>query len=251
MFGQPSHTIPTTAVVIATFLAGAAQAQVFEVIHPDVEKGEFELEVLTGVTLEDVDDDEEQSAYEFSIGYGVTSFWKPTVAVEFADIEGEGFEYVGFEWENVFLLPVSGSAGNVSLEALGFFAALEIPDDGGFDEGAVELGPLAEFHFGPVETVTNLFVEIPFADGEDEGLAYVVAAAVDVSDTTALGVEAFGEVENVFTSGTDSEVFVGPVAYFDFDLASGMAIEPRVAVLFGTESDQPDAVLSFNMEFKF
>ena len=244
----------------AVFFANAAQAQVFEIIHPDVEQGEVELEVLSGVILEDVEEGEERSAYEFAVGYGVTSFWKTTVAVEFADIDGEGLEYEAFEWENVFLLPF-GSGGHdhnhgghesgVSLEALGFYAALEVPDEGGFDSGAIVLGPLAEARFGPVTTVANLFVEIPFEGGENEALVYAVSAAVDVTENFALGIEAFGEVENVFESDTDSELFIGPAAYFDFDLGNGRHVEPRVALLVGTEDEQPDAALSLNVEMKF
>jgi len=39
----------------------AAQAGVFEVIHPETEKGEVEIEVLNGIGLSDVDDGEERS----------------------------------------------------------------------------------------------------------------------------------------------------------------------------------------------
>ena len=242
-----------------TLSAGAVQAEVFEVIHPDVEEGGIELEVLNAVILEDVGPGDEQSIHEFAIGYGVTSFWKTTFAVEFAAIDGDGFEYEAFEWENVFLLPLGGGHDHdhdhdhdgAALEALGLYAALEVPNDGGFDEGALVLGPVAEARFGPVEVLGNLFVEIPFESGESEALVYAAAASVEVAENFALGVEAYGEVENAFTSGTGSEHFIGPAAYFGFDIGGGREIEPRVAVMFGTESGQPDATLSFNVEFKF
>ena len=243
-------------------LSGPVSAEVFEVIHPDVEEGGIELEVLNALVLEDVETGEEQSIHEFAIGYGVTSFWKTTFAVEFAAIDGEGFEYEAFEWENVFLFPLGDHAhehdhdddqdgGGAALEALGFYAALEVPNEGGFDDGAIVLGPVAEARFGPVETLGNVFVEIPFEDGESEALVYALAASVEVADNVALGVEAYGEIENAFTSGTEAEHFIGPAAYFEFDIGGGREIEPRIAVLFGTEGDQPDATLSFNVEFKF
>ncbi|MEM7547169.1 MAG: hypothetical protein AAF367_16690 [Pseudomonadota bacterium] len=242
-------------------LPATAQAEVFEVIHPDVGKGGIEFEILNALVLEDVDPGDEQSIHEFAIGYGITSFWKTTLAVEFATIDGDGFEYEAFEWENVFLFPL-GNGGNdhdhdhgdgdtVALEALGFYAALEVPDDGGFDAGAVVLGPVFEAALGPVDTIGNIFVEIPFEGGENEAIVYAISAAVPVTDMVAIGVEAFGEVENAFTSGTASEHFVGPAAYFDFDIGGGRSLEPRIAVLFGTESAQPDATLSFNVELKF
>ena len=240
-----------------SFFAGISYAQVFEVIHPDIDKGGVEVEVLSGFVLEDVDGGEEQSAYEFAVGYGVTSYWKTVFAVEFAQIDGDGLQYEAFEWENVFLFPLGGDdhghdgEEGIGLEALGFYAALEVPDEGGFDSGALVLGPLAEVRFGPVETIANLFVEVPFESGENEALAYALAASVNVTEKVALGIEAFGEVENVFDSGTESELFIGPAAYFDFELPNGRAVEPRIAVLFGTESEQPDAILSLNLELKF
>ncbi|MEM8776697.1 MAG: hypothetical protein AAGF53_16810 [Pseudomonadota bacterium] len=257
MFIESPLKLSVMVAAFTTLFTVTAQAQVFEVIHPDVDQGEVELELLTGFVLENVDDGEEQSAYELAVGYGVTSFWKTTIAVEFADVEGDGFEYEGFEWENVLLLPLGdgdhdhGGDEGVSLEALGLYFALEIPRDGGIDDGAIVVGPLAEARFGPVETIANLFVEFPFEDGEDEALIYTLAAAVDVTESTAVGLELFGEVESAFTSGTESELFIGPAAYFDVDLGGGRAIEPRIAVLFGTESEQPDAVLSINAELKF
>ena len=237
-----------------------AKAEVFEVIHPDVEEGGVEVEILNAVILEDVGAGDEQSIHEFAVGYGVTSFWKTTLAVEFAAIDGDGFEYEAFEWENVFLFPFGGGGHDhdhdhggdeFGLEALGLYAALEVPNEGGFDEGALVLGPVVEAALGPVEALGNLFVEIPFEGGEEEALVYALALSTPVSENIAIGLEAFGEFENAFASGTASEHFVGPAAYFDFDIGGGRSIEPRAAVLFGTESAQPDATLSFNVEFKF
>ena len=256
-------TASSLALATAMIASHASAGGVFEVIHPDVDHGGFELEILNGFALENVDSGEEESVHEFALGYGVTSFWKTTFAVEFANIDGEGFEYEAFEWENVFLLPLGGhdddhghdgdhSGEGFALEALGFYAALEVPDEGGFDDGAVVLGPIAEVQVGPVSVLGNLFVEIPFDGDEDEGLVYAAAASVPVSDTVAIGVEGFGEIENAFGSGgSESAHFIGPAAYFELEVDEGLEIEPRLAVLFGIEDETPDATLSLNIEIKF
>lgn len=243
--------------------ASPASAEVFEVIHPDVVKGGWEIEALNAVVLDDVAGGDERSVHEFALGYGVTSWWKTTVAVEFAAVDGD-FRYEAFEWENVFLLPLGGGHGHdhshdhdhdhasgFALEALGLYAALEVPEDGGFDKGAVAFGPVAEARLGPAKAIGNLFLEIPFEDGEKEALAWALSVAVPVSDMVALGGEYYGEAENAFASGTEVAHFIGPAAYFDFDLGGGRSLEPRAALLFGTESGQPDATLSINVEFKF
>jgi hypothetical protein len=83
-----------------------ATSQVFEVIHPDVVQGGFEMEFLNGMTIGDVEDGEERSAHEIALGYGVFDFWKTTLAIEIANPESESAEFEAFEWVNVFLFAV-------------------------------------------------------------------------------------------------------------------------------------------------
>jgi len=246
---------------LATAVAPVAEAQIFEVIHPDVVPQGFELEILNGVALDDVEDGEERSAHEFAIGYGVTSFWKTTLAAEIANPENESAEFEAFEWENVLLLPFGeghghgghdhGEHGVFALEAVGVFVALEVPNTGGINAGAVEVGPIAEVAIGPVETIANVFFEVPFEDGEGTGLAYALQASTPVIDALSLGVEVHGGVENAFKSESEDEHFIGPAAYYEFDLGRGRALEPRLAILFGITEDAPDAILSLNFELFF
>ncbi len=238
------------------------KAQVFEVIHPDVVEGGFEFEILNGVVLDDVDDGEERSGHEIAFAYSPTSWWKTTAAIEIANPEGEGGEFEGFEWENVFLLPFGeghGAGHNhdhdehgfVALEAIGIFAALEVPNEGGIGSGAVEIGPIAEVAFGPVETVGNFLLEIPFEDDEELGLAFALQASVPVSENIGVGFEYFGEIENAFEGESEDSHFIGPAIFTEFDVGRGRILEPRFAVLFGLGNDTPDAVASLNLELKF
>ena len=237
-----------------------SNAQVFEVIHPDVIEGGFEFEVLNGFALSSVDDGEERSAHEIAIAYSPFDFWKTTFAFEIGNPQSEAAELEGFEWENVLLLPIGdGHDGDhahghdelFALEAVGLFFALEVPNSGGFDSGAIELGPVAEIALGPVETVTNFFFEIPFEGEEGTGVAYAVQAQYPVFDAFAVGFEAFGSVENAFKSDREDEHFIGPAFFTEFDIGRGRVLEPRLAFLFGITEDTPDAVASFNLELKF
>jgi hypothetical protein len=153
-------------------VTGKAAAQVFEVIHPDVEKGGFEFGSLNGIVLDNLETGEERSAHEVALGYAPFSFWKTKFAIEIVNPEGEDAEYEGFEWENVLLFPLGQEGANHShghdhdndatfdLGALGLFFALEVPNDGGIDSGAAEFGPLIEFSVAPVTSVLNLFSSI-------------------------------------------------------------------------------------------
>lgn len=243
-----------------TLNAAPSAAQVFEVIHPDVIENGFEFEILNGVILDDVESGEERSGHEIAFAYSPTSFWKTTAAIEIANPEGEGGEFEAFEWENVFLLPFGDGHGEghdhseegfFALEAVGLFAALEVPNEGGISSGAVEIGPIAEVAFGPVETVSNFFFEIPFEGDENVGIAYALQASYPVHKNVGIGFEFFGEIENVFEGESEDAHFIGPAVFTEFDVGKGRTLEPRFALLFGLGEETPDAVASLNLELKF
>ena len=269
-----------TALRLATALLGSfafaglvstsAQAQVFEVIHPEVEKGSFEFELLNGIRMDSVDAGDERSAHEIALGYAPVSFWMPSLAVEIANPEEEKAEVEALEVENVFLFPFGNAAGsghhdhahdhnhNHGAEgagyAVGFYAALEIPNEGGIDEGAASFGPIGEVSLGPVNVIGNLFVETPFSNGEDPGLSYAFSAATSVGGGFALGAEAFGDIEEAFGDApgfSDQEHLLGPAVYTELDLGRGRVLEPRLAALFGLSEAAPDAALSLNIEMEF
>ncbi len=266
------RTLPIAALVIPAMISPAA-AQVFEVIHPDVDQGSFKFELLQGVTTDDIEVGEERSAHEIAIGYSFFSFWATKLAVEIANPEGEPAEYEAFEWENTFVIPGLGAhahehgeeehghshgEGLFSLGALGLFFALEVPNEGGIETGAVEIGPIAEVELGPVETVANLFFEIPFEEEEDAGLAYALQASIPVGEfgpgAFAFGFEAHGGAEGAFGDGVpideDSHV-IGPAVFSEFDIGRGRKLEPRLAALFGLTEGSPDTTISLNLELKF
>lgn len=256
------------AAALAVALAGQAHAQVFEVIHPDVEEGQLEFEVLNTVVLDGIAVGDERTVHEVALGFAPVDFWKTTIALELVNTRGNGGALEAFEWENVFLLPFGGHGHGdddhdhdgafFELGAVGLYAALEVPAEVGIREGGAAIGPIAEFGLGPVEVITNLFVDIPFEDGVDPGLAYALSAAVPVGDVgpmeLAAGFEAHGGVEELFGNGTplgQNGHFVGPAIYTGFELPDGKVIEPRLALLFGVSTGAPDAALSFNIEFKY
>ncbi len=235
-----------------------SQAAVFEVVHPDVEQGEIEIEVLNGVGLGSVEDGDERSVHEFAIGYGLTDIWKFTAAVELANPESESAEVEAFEFENLVLLPFFGGGhdhgGKTSDDdhagfTLGFYTALEVPREDGISAGAISFGPVFEAEIGALTWVGNLLVEVPFEEG-DPGLAYASQVVLPLKENVGIGVENFGEFEGAFGDAGDQEHYAGPAVYFETELPNGHVIEPRAAVLFGLNDDSSDAVFSFNLEYK-
>lgn len=177
----------------AAFVTDAhAQAAIFEVVHPDVEQGHVNIEVLSGVGLGSVENGEERSVHEFAIGYGVTDNWKIIAGVEVANPVGDDPVVEAFEFGSLLILHGGGhhddepqdSNGEHSDFTLGFYTGLEVPKEGGISEGGIEFGPVIETELGAAEFVGNLFVDVPFSDGEDAGLAY--ASQLVFRSTTVL-----------------------------------------------------------------
>lgn len=242
-----------------------AQAGIFEVFHPDVEKGQVALEVLNGFDVDNVPIGDERSVHEFAVGYSFTDFWKLTVAFEVPNPRNEAFELEALELENLLLLPFFGEEKHHDHEeqgssddddhghgpfVLGLFTGLELPREGGISEGAVEIGPVWEVDLEFAEWVGNLFAEIPLND-EDAGLAYANQVVFPVTDAVGLGFETYGEFEGLFGDGDEQQHVIGPAIYYEYETPNGSKIEPRLAALFGLNDNSPDAVISFNVEFKF
>lgn len=246
-----------------------AQAGIFEVVHPDVEKGEVEIEILNGFSTDSVEDGEESSVHEIAVGYGFTDSFKFTVAAEIANPEGDSAELEAFELEALYLLPGFSGHGHddehdddhddegehdddekESVLTLGLFAALEAPREDGIEEGAIEFGPVFEYPLGSLEWVGNLLLEVPFGEGE-AGLVYATQLILPVNDRIGVGLESFGEFEGVFEGESEESIIFGPAVYFGGTLGNGHVIEPRVALLFGLNDEAPDSVLSLNIEYKF
>ncbi len=235
-----------------------AQAAIFEVVHPDVEQGEIEIEVLNGVGLGSVEDGDERSVHEFAVGYGLTDIWKFTAAVELANPESENAEVEAFEFENLILLPFFGGGhhhdGKTSDDhhgefSLGFYTALEVPREGGINAGGIAFGPVFETEVGSLKWVGNLLIEVPFEEG-DAGLSYASQLVLPLNESVGIGVENFGEFEGAFGDAGEQEHYAGPAVYFEAELPNGHVIEPRAAVLFGLNDNSSDAVFSFNLEYK-
>lgn len=217
--------------------------------------------------MSDVGDGDTRSAHEIALGYSITDWWKTELAIEIENDAGETAELEAFEFENTLLLPFLSSGGHShddkkkgkkdenELEfVLGIYTALEILNDGGLNEGAVEVGPIAEIGYGPINVVGNFFFEIPLEDGVDTGIEYALAVSTPINDQFAVGFEAFGEVEEAFGDSPelgDTEHSIGPAVYGNFDIGRDRFLEPRVAALFGVTDESPDAVISVNLELKF
>ena len=269
--------LAVAAIIPLCLASGPAHAQ-FEVKSPLVEQGVLELEALgsvqsrfnndedddedeaeeeedeDGIDLEGGDDDDEEDqrqGYEFSVGYGVTDFWKPEVALVLEQRKHRDLKADAIEFENTFqVLPTDAYFVNG-----GVLVAYEhsLRDD----VQAVEFGPLVQLPIGRLTNTGNAFFEKQFG-GEREtgtvGFEYAWQSVFDIIGGLGAGFDAFGEIEKIANdppSTDEQEHRIGPVALYETELGGWGEIGIELGFLFGLTDGTPDNTFKFNVEFEW
>ena len=272
---RPNRLFPAAALALAASLAAsiatapAHAGGIFEIIHPEVEEGKAEFEILNTVILGDVAAGEERSVHELAFGFGITDDWKAVLAFEIANARGDAPVVEAIEIGNVFLLygghgpeddhghgkhdDDKHEGGDHSGFTFGLYAGAELPTESGA-KPSFAFGPIGEAGIGPVTFLGNILIEVP-TSSETPGLSYAVGASVPLGSGFAVGVEAYGGFEELFGQNTPSlamqEHYAGPAVYAAFETADGLTLEPRAALLFGLTDASADMALSVNLELKF
>ena len=225
------------AVLVVVVLFGPASRpadaghDVFHIFTPAVEAGHFGFEVLSTFQdpprAHDHDDEDEgedddhaghghtmpRTAHEIAVHVGVTDFWMTKLALGISREDGDSYGVDTIASENVFRF---GPARGGALD-LGWFTALSA----GLDSeatNAIELGPIVTLVSGPMALTVNPFFEKTFGRNREEGIAFTYGwrATYAVHDTFAIGVEGYGEIENIGNAppGAEQVHRIGPVLYF-------------------------------------
>ena len=246
-------------VVLATalicVLEQPALAQPFEVVEPEVEQGEIEIEVIGAVQSgfpEADDDDEEENvrhSHEVSAGYGVTDFLKIEAGLLFEQEVGENLRATNVE--------VSTTLEILEQEETGFGLALyagiepSIHDE---STNGFEIGPVLGLAAGPVEFIVNTFFEETFGRNKEEGTGfeYAVQAKIELEENLGIGVELFGEVENIGDPDPtrEQEHRIGPVVYYETEVGDDQELSVDVGLLFGMTRATPDVAIKWNVELE-
>ena len=273
-------------VICAAIQSAPAHAQ-FSISSPKVEKGELEVEthgsVQSGFPAADDDEAEKNVRFgtEVEVGYGITDFWKAELGFSFQKPEDGGLEASSIELENTFQLATI-ERWNATI---GLLASVSLGIGGADEPNAFEFGPLIQF--GDEKTgslILNGIFEKTFGDNREDGVGFEYAAQVKVPvrEKVALGIEAFGEIEDIGNapSFNETELRIGPMLYLSFgdkdddddkphhkkkgkrgdddDDDKGLkagAKEPEIevgaGVLFGATDATPDVTFKWDVEVSF
>lgn len=282
--------ISTAMLTLSLPRPAAAGHDVFHIFSPVVEKGHWGFEALSTFQAglprhleEEVGHDGHtapRAAHEIALHGGVTDHWMTKLALGLAREDADSYAATSLAVENVFRLtpPAHGA-----LDVAWFTAG-----SAGLDSGAtnsIELGPVVSLDAGRLSVVLNPFLEKTFGENRAEGIAFVYAAraSVEIAPRLSVGIEAYGEVENLGAAPPLAEQThrLGPVLYLGHmhgarrhehsgeadaarDHANGHRIRAarpgaahagdwhaQLGVLFGLTEASPDAALEVNLGTDF
>lgn len=268
---------------------------VFHIFTPMVEAGEWGVEALNafqaGLPRERHEPDESETeahghgalraAHEIAAFGGVNQYWLTKLALGIEREAGGDYDITSIASENVFRLGPPRAANF----DIAWFTAISAGLDSGASN-AVEFGPIVSVTSGKVALVLNPFLEKTFGENRDDGIAFAYAwrATYEISEKLSVGMEGYGEIENIGHAPPGNEQIhrVGPVLYLGHvhgaarhahagsahadhdhhgmhapapDAFHAGAPEPdwhaEVGVLFGLTEATPDAALKVNIGADF
>ena len=241
----------------------------FYVRQPDIEKGESEVEEHGAVYSGPGEDENLRQSHEVEFKHGFTDRWELIVEGFFEQPIGENLEAKEFEIGGQYELIEREGDGL----GLAFRTIYEATKDGA-DE--ILFGPLVRYVKGRNSTTLNTFFVGQLGDeAEIDSLEfqYNWQFAHTLSHRVALGVEAFGEIEDLSHPGSFNDQLhrAGPVIYLNFgEEEEGYAAEKReseeteheqkseapelkmaAGILFGLSDATSDLTFKFDAELEF
>jgi hypothetical protein len=270
----------------STFGPTAPAFAEFEIQESQVEKGEIELEYRGAVhwglptaepeAAEDGEEGEEEEdeaplrqSHDFEFQWSVTDRWMFSTALATDQPRGDKFGVSSVELELQYEL-IEREGDGLGLSWLGAYG---IATRGG-EADEIEFGPIVELASGPLLLTLNPFLTSQVgANRETDGLGFEYGwrAEYGVAKRWGVGVEMFGEIEDLANAGPfdDQEHSIGPTLFFkpggaddegnghgddDDETMSGppeMEFSLNVGVQFGLTDVTSDTALKFQGALEF
>ena len=235
-------TAAVSALAAAGLVVGTTKPALaeFEIQESQIEKGEVELEyrgavhwglpehgqtgAVGGGEDEDVFGaalDEEVSevplrqSHDFEFEMGVTDWWLIAATLGTEQPVGEEFEVTSVELETQFEL-IERKDDGIGLAVQAGYGAATVNEEA----NEIEFGPIVELASGPVLLTLNpLFSDQvgEFAETESLGFEYGWRGEYDFNKRWGVGVEMFGEIEDLANAGSFDEQnhSIGPTLFLN------------------------------------
>lgn len=288
---QLASTVAFSAMAAAglTFIGAKPVLAEFQIQEADIEKGEVELEYrgayhwgVPSVTDDNENANDVVQSNELEMQMGITDWWLLSVTAGFDQPLDDNLEGSAVEIETEFaMIKREGNGIAVSFQ-LGYEQAINNHkhlDDA--EANSFGFGPIVEWAAGKfLLTLNPLFTKQlgTYADQEGLGFEYGWRGEYDFAKRWGVGVEMFGEVEDLANAGSfnDQVHSIGPTLFYkigggdddkgddeakaggDDDDAKGKASGPpdreysmNVGVQFGLTDATSDTALKFQGSVSF
>jgi len=227
--------------------AASARAQTFDVKQLDVTQGALELGLDNTVQGGIKRRDDNRSAHDQSLDYGVTNWWRLSGVIKLENPIDEDFRIARTSVENIWVLRPTPKDGGVGF---GWFTSVEASTDRATTNSS-QFGPIITVEVDKVTVTANPFFEKTFGRNREEGIAlnYGWNAKYKLNDNLAIGAEGFGLIENLGDSQAASgqQHRLGPALFASIKLAEDFTITPDIGLYFGLTEATPRLTLKFNV----
>jgi len=227
--------------------ASPAWAQTFDVKQLDVTQGALELgldnTLQGGVTRRD----DNRSAHDQSLDYGVTNWWRLSGVIKLENPIDADFRIARTSIENIWVLRPTPKDGGLGF---GWFTSIEASTDRATTNSS-QFGPIITLEADKVTVTANPFFEKTFGRNREEGIAlnYGWNAKYKVNDQLSIGAEGFGLIENLgdASAAAEQQHRLGPALFATIKLAEDLSITPDIGLFFGLTEATPRLTLKFNV----
>jgi hypothetical protein len=250
--------LATASMAVGTIRPAHAE---FQIQEADVEKGAVQLSYRGAVhwgVPQATDDNENANdlvqSHEFETQYGLTNWWLFSFTLGTDQPRGEDFNVSSVEFEAQYQFVKRKGDGIALAIQGGYEKAINHGGEQNADE--IGFGPIVELASGKLLITFNpLFTDQvgPNRDTDSLGFGYGWRAEYDFAKHWGLGVEMFGEIEDLANAGSfnDQNHSIGPTLFWnpsndddEAGQAEGGGDEDKVA-------GPPPLELSFNVGLQF
>lgn len=243
----------TLVAVTASLIAAPAYAQ-FEIEDATTESQSVEMELLNTVRVGGIAQGQVTSEHEVGVSYGALRSWEIGIGFQLEKRKGEQLDFNGLVLSSKVAILGGETSSQDELIDLAVFSEFTFAFDDE-DDHLLTVGPAVGVNVDPVDVDANVFFEIPVSgDDEKVGLEYALGAMYAVNESLSLGLEAHGEVPNVFNETPAvkrQEHMAGPALSFTFEPEPDREVGVHLGTFVGLTSASPKVGLAANLELGF
>lgn len=253
--GAASQTALVLFIVGVAQFVGASNARAdFKVRSPIVEYREFEFEHNGSVTFDHKNELNKAQSYTYSLGVGVTPFWKIELEAETGALPGRNLSYNATTIENTFQLTPQGKYW----ADIGLFFEYSHANPRG-SANSVKFGPIVQKEtsgfgkYGLLHTANLLFEkEIgPFSTAR-AGFVPAWQSRVLLNPFFEPGFEIYGNIDDLGRARkfNNQQYNIGPMFAGSYVFAPYGKIRYELGYLFGATSTTPRGALRWRFEYE-